>query len=189
MNTRKLLTAALMLYLVSNACAVKVGVIVEFPDGEVIDRCVTVEENENGYEVLQKTGLSIEWSYHELWGHGLCKIRDTGCPGDDCWCSSSYWNFYIADNGDWEYSPTGFDSGNSCSEHYCAQEGDILGFAYGDYGTEPAYIKHREICEKRKKRTFIISAPEEIHAGEEINIKVFDEEGGEGIKDAQVEVF
>jgi len=48
--------------------------------------------------------------------------------------------------GEWTYSAVGFDGGASCAEHYCAGEGEMLGFAYGSYGTAPTEYSFDDVC-------------------------------------------
>lgn len=138
----------LVILLVGNVDAVRVGVVVEFPDADVFTKCLSVDEDTNGYDVMQETGLDIGWSDPSEYGHAMCRIEDIGCPSSNCWCEyPSYWNFYIKSGDDsWSYSPVGFDGGESCSEHYCAKEEDVLGFAYGGYGTEPSDIPFADVC-------------------------------------------
>ncbi|MEA3255746.1 MAG: carboxypeptidase-like regulatory domain-containing protein, partial [Candidatus Altiarchaeota archaeon] len=117
-----------------------------------------------------------------------------GCPASNCFCNpDEYWNFYIKSGDDsWSYSPVGFDGGESCSEHYCAEEGDVLGFAYGGYGTEPLGISFREICSsgRRRGKNFDVSiSPEELFTGDSITIEIKDSSTGEGIKDVEVDVL
>ena len=48
-------------------------------------------------------------------------------------------------NGDWEYLPVGFEGPGGCWSreltssigHYCAEEGDVIGFRYGGFGNFP----------------------------------------------------
>ena len=40
-----------------------------------------------------------------------------------------------------------FDGGNSCDEHYCAEDGDVIGLAFGPDGTEPASTKYDDVCQ------------------------------------------
>jgi hypothetical protein len=177
--------------------AAKVGVVVEFPDNEeIFTRCLEVSEGTNGYDVLNSVGLSLTWSYHALWGHSLCGINGIGCPSDNCWCDyPNYWGFFtkkITDRS-WKYSPVGFDGGSSCSEHYCATHGNLLGFAYGAYGTKPPNYSFEDVCppqERRRIRKFSVSIqPKEPKKGDKIIITVKDSETLEGIRNAEIEIF
>ncbi len=138
--------------------AIKVGVVIRYPGGTEFTKCVSVSEGTDGYEVLQETGLDIDWLYFDSsLGHGLCGIESIGCPSSNCWCGGdSYWGFMIKGYGesDWTYSPVGFDGGDSCwngeltswDGHYCAESGDLLAVAYGTYGTQPSSYDFDDIC-------------------------------------------
>ncbi|MEA3255280.1 MAG: hypothetical protein U9Q22_05550, partial [Candidatus Altiarchaeota archaeon] len=73
---KKILWITVILLLTCNVDAVKVGVVVQFPDGEVFKECRTVSEDTNGYDIMQGTDLDITWSAPGPWGHGLCAIND-----------------------------------------------------------------------------------------------------------------
>jgi hypothetical protein len=130
------------------ASAARVAVVIDMPDGS-ITKCVPASENENGYDVLEDAGERAVWSYYgSALGHGLCGINGLGCPASNCYCgSSAYWNFYVKEPGKaWEYSRVGFDGGSSCSEHYCASDGDMIGFEYGSYGSQPEDYSFDDVC-------------------------------------------
>lgn len=139
----------LILFLAASSSATRVGVVVDLP-GQVYTKCVTVAEDADAYEVLGETDLDLTWKYYSFsLGHGLCKIEDVGCPSSNCFCDSTkYWGFYTKKHSEttWSYSPVGFDGGASCSEHYCAENGDIIGLAYGVYGTTPTEKTFSDIC-------------------------------------------
>ncbi|MFP4115591.1 MAG: PQQ-binding-like beta-propeller repeat protein [Candidatus Aenigmatarchaeota archaeon] len=135
---------------------VEIGVVVELND-ETVRSCEKVPEGANAYEVVNSVeDIEPEWTYCSSFGHSLNKINDTGNDGN----LSTYWNFYISkeDESSWTYSPVGFSAGldsrncwdrnySSSEGHYCAEVGgDTLGFAYGDYGTEPDFFEFCEIC-------------------------------------------
>jgi hypothetical protein len=145
---QRILGAALMLFCM-NAAAINVGFVVQYPDDTVDRGCLNLQEDENGYNLLTATGINLTW--HDsgaALGHGLCAIDGVGCPQENCWCTDKYWGFYIRKpvDADWVYSAVGFDGGKACSEHYCAKEGDVLGFAYGTYGTKPGLVSFNEVC-------------------------------------------
>ncbi len=135
---------ALLLSFVVCASAVRVGVVV----GSSME-CVDAVNGSSGYDVLQSADLSMAWSYFPLLGHALCSINYVGCPASNCFCNStSYWNFYSRGENDsaWVYSAVGFDGGFSCADHYCAKDGDLLGFGYGPYGTVPQDYSFGVVC-------------------------------------------
>ena len=141
---------SVILTLIATVYAIRVGVVVERPAGEATDlKCVNVSEGASGYEVMQASGLSVAWSYFPLLGHALCSINYVGCPSSNCFCDSNeYWNFYVKGKNEpaWAYSQVGFDGGLSCSDHYCARDGDMLGYGYGPYGTVPPAYGYNDVC-------------------------------------------
>ncbi|MBN2517582.1 MAG: hypothetical protein JXB14_01935 [Candidatus Altiarchaeota archaeon] len=136
-----------------------VGVVVELPNGTVLTKCVDVANGKSAYDVLQKTRFAIGWGGpHSLYGHALCEIEGFGSEPTPDGCAppwDNYWGFQLALSGasSWSYSPVGFDQGgcwnrdfSSFDGHYCAMEGDVLGFAYGSFGTIPSFHSFRELC-------------------------------------------
>jgi hypothetical protein len=150
MKTNQILTALLCtLIFTCSAEAARIAVVVDLQN-ETYTKCVTVSDNADAYKVIRATSLNISWStYGGALGHGLCGINELGCPATNCYCDSSkYWGFYVKDknSSNWSYSQTGFDGGASCSEHYCAKDLDMIGLAYGEYGTKPKEYSFSEIC-------------------------------------------
>jgi len=201
-NKRKIALWALFTTLITtNAGAVTVGVLAEFPNGEVYTKCLDMPENTNAYEVLQATELVIEWSELTQWGHGLCMIHNIGCPSSNCYCSSSYWGFLIAEKGNtaWNYMPVGFDGGENCwnrdynsyDGHYCAHEGDVIGLIYGSYGDVPSFKTMGEICRKlkRNERELGFSVDSTINVGDESTMRVYDSNTNEPIRYAKVKIY
>jgi hypothetical protein len=138
--------------------SVRVGIVIDLGN-DVFKWCMDVPEGLSAYEILQKTGLNITWSKFASWGYGLCGIENVGCSSSNCFCNSSYWNFYIAKFGesDWKYSPVGFSGGlltsdcwngdySSSAGHFCAEDGYMIGLAYGGYGTKPQFYSFEELC-------------------------------------------
>lgn len=205
-NTKTILILmATMLLAGTFASAVNVGVLVEFPNGDVIAKCLDVSENTNAYEVLGKTGLNIGWSESGMFGHGLCMINNTGCPPSNCYCDTKYWGFYIAkqDEKKWVYSPVGFDGGevcwnrdqNSFDGHYCAIQGDVLGFKYAGFGDTPVYLNFKDICvqksdkDKVRKSIGLNFNPVKVIAGEPVTVTVVDNNSLDPLRDAEVGVY
>ena len=155
---KKVLIILLVMILACSASAIRVGVVVSYSGSTEFTKCVSVSEGTDGYEVLQETGLDIEWNYYDaLFGHSLCKIENTGCPSSNCYCGGdSYWGFMMKSSGEssWTYSPVGFDGGDSCwngeltswDGHYCAEADDLMGLAYGPFGTQPTNYEFTDIC-------------------------------------------
>jgi hypothetical protein len=157
-----LLVIALLccLILISAAEAARVAIVVDLAN-QTYTKCVTVSDNADAYKVIQQVNLNISWSpYGGALGHGLCGINEIGCPSENCYCDASkYWGFYVKEKTgeNWSYSQTGFDGGTSCSEHYCAQDGDMIGLAYGEYGTKPKEYMFNEICLQEEPTTITTS--------------------------------
>ncbi len=149
MKASKIVVLLWAFLLVNSAMAARVAVVVKFPD-QTQTRCVTVLQDADAYQALQDADLNAAWSYYgQSLGHGLCGISGTGCPSTNCYCNpNEYWNFYAKQNqGDpWTYSSVGFDGGSSCSDHYCAVDGGMLGFGYGAYGTQPPAYSFNDVC-------------------------------------------
>ncbi|MFH1722307.1 MAG: carboxypeptidase-like regulatory domain-containing protein [Candidatus Altiarchaeota archaeon] len=157
------ITGILILIFTGLAQAIKVGVIIDFPNQETFMKCLDLAEGSDGYDLLEATGLGIVWSPPSQWGHGLCGIEGTGCPSDNCFCGGEeYWGIYLAEDGEtsWDYLPVGFDAGSECwnrdqnsfDGHYCIAEGDVFGLRWGTYDQLPEYGSFREICKKRRDR-------------------------------------
>jgi hypothetical protein len=153
MQQKTLLWAAVLctlIVLAGAAGAVRVAVVITQPQGETFTKCLSVDKALNAYEVLERTGQDITWSFPGPWGHGLCAIGGTGCPANNCFCDdANSWRFYARQwsSDAWTLSMKSFDGGASCVEHYCAQDGDVIGLAYGTDGAEPVSYKYDEICQ------------------------------------------
>jgi len=155
---KKVLILLLVGILAYSASAIRVGVVVSYSGSTEFTKCVSVPEGTDGYEVMQATALDIEWDYYDaLFGHSLCGIEDTGCSSSNCWCGGdSYWGLMMKGYGEsgWTYLPVGFDGGTSCwngeltswDGHYCAEANDMIGVAWGPYGTQPTNYEFTDIC-------------------------------------------
>ncbi len=153
------------LALLSASAVADVGLVVEFPDGSVHTECVEVSDGASAYSILKSSGLESGWSSSSEWGHALCMINGVGSApaGDACSDWSSYWAFSLALDGDggWTaHSPVGYDAGGcwnrdyetpSYDGHYCAQDGDVLGFHFTDEfpSGHPEFSSFGEICTKQ----------------------------------------
>ncbi|MBN2251327.1 MAG: hypothetical protein JW724_04565 [Candidatus Altiarchaeota archaeon] len=136
------------LLLAQAACATRVAVVIDMADGTVT-RCVSAADNADGYVIFEDAGQDMAWTYYgSSLGHGLCSVNGLGCPSSNCFCNpDAYWNFYVKEaGGEWSYSAVGFDGGSTCSDHYCAADGEMLGLAYGGYGTEPPDYSFSDVC-------------------------------------------
>ncbi len=158
MNVKLLLSILLMLVLIPLSLAAQIGIIVEFPDKSVETQCVEVDEGDDGKEVLDKSSFDLLWSPESDFGQLICKIDGEGTDIKDNFCAyfGSFWNFNILENGKWLHSPVGHNGPGGCWDrdensfngHYCAQEGDVIGYAFGS-GAEPPAMSFDEICNKK----------------------------------------
>ncbi len=159
MAIKKIIIILTFFCILNMVYAANIGIVVEFPDSKIITECVNVPDNSDGYKLLQKTSLDIGWSEESTFGHALCEINNVGedVKGTGCDWGSEYWAFLISGGSDWEYSPVGFDAGDSCwngglssyDGHYCAKDKDVLGFAHGPWGARPDFYTYDEICKSR----------------------------------------
>ncbi|MBI2654209.1 hypothetical protein HYX02_05370 [Candidatus Woesearchaeota archaeon] len=169
--------------LTNTALAAKVGVVVEFKNGDVYKECIDAVENTDGYDLLQKTKLSILWSPQSAFGQLICKINGEGTnvQGNFCEFFGEFWNFNIAKNNDWAHSPVGHNGPGGCWNrnensfvgHYCTREGDVLGYKFTDSGAPP-FISFDDIC-NTKTRLGVTSAKAFVNGKRKSGI---DEKGG-----------
>ncbi len=125
---------------VDAAASNRAAIIVQFDDGTTETRCVNFDEQSiTGYELLERSGLSIIASY-ESQGAAICKIEAVGCPANDCFCQSppDYWSYWQLENDQWAYSPQGSSSTQ-------LQDGDVDGWRWGT-GDPPDVIPFDQIC-------------------------------------------
>ena len=107
-NVKKILIVVLsMVVLLKLVSAVNVGVVVTYPNGTDFTRCIGIDENKDGYEILNQADLNVGWSNHAEWGHSPCNIGGVGpdVAGNSCdWNlgTNSYWSSHIVDSGSWK---------------------------------------------------------------------------------------
>lgn len=157
---RKLMLSAIVfLFLVSIAQAADVCVVVYYPDNTADTECVTVDDGASGYEVMEATSFNLLWSDESMYGRMLCRINGIGddTQGQYCGYTGSFWNFNLAEDGEWKHMPVGLDGGDECWNrdfswsdwativHYCAQDNDIISFVYGEGGDVPEMLSIKEI--------------------------------------------
>jgi hypothetical protein len=181
----------------ATAVKVKVGVVIEMPGEKTYTKCLSVDEGTDAFQLLQKTGRDILWSQPGPSGHGICSINAIGCPKEECFCASEQsWYTYIQEPGRESWvdllQSRYFDGGESCDEHYCAKQGDILGLIYAEDGTKPKDISFTQICAKNpdlKQYYSAIIEPENPQEGENITVRVTDRKTIEGIRKAEVSAY
>ncbi len=154
------------LMLMSAVSAANVCVVVDYKNGDMDTECVDVPEGIDGYELMNELDLDITWSEYYLktllgitsdYGHGICKINGLGedvdyAPekeGMSCEWNKKYdkfsWNFNILGTDKWDHMMVAYDGGDSCSTHYCAKDGDVIGLAFGEWGVKPEPLGIEEI--------------------------------------------
>jgi hypothetical protein len=145
-----LLILTLLAYAPSGASGEnRVALVVDFGDGAVETRCVSFAEEEiTGYEVLERSGLTVETDF-QAGGAAVCRIDNTGCPADDCFCSCRggddcvYWSYWHLNAGAWQYSMGG-------SGQYTVSDGDVEGWVWGlgsvTQASPPPLVTFGEVC-------------------------------------------
>jgi hypothetical protein len=150
---KKLLFMLAGIFLISilTSSAAEVCVVVYYPDQTADGECIDISEGSDGKEVLDATDLDILWTPDTIWGQMICKINGIGTDvqGSTCEYSGDYWNFVLKDGDEWGHSPVGLNGGDKCWNrdfsfsdwstivHYCAEDDDLIGFAFGGAGTAP----------------------------------------------------
>jgi hypothetical protein len=152
-NTKALVLLGIAFLLILQVSAARMGLVVIFPNGTIYQKCLDAENGASGYDIMEQIGLSISWSQSIRYGHQLCAINGLGCPKDNCNCNqkNNYWNFFLKRIGysDWEYPDSlesRFDAGTTCQEHYCAKDGDLMGFKYTFYRDTPFPYRFGDVC-------------------------------------------
>lgn len=144
------LVVALFVGLASTASAQpnlnQVGLVVQFKDGTIVQKCVQVSQTEvSGYEVLQNSNLAITANFDAWLGAGICKIENDGCDASNCFCDMpNYWSYWhldpYADGGPaWSYSNLGASS-------YRVSAGAVEGWSYGQFGPPAVKPSFEAIC-------------------------------------------
>jgi len=152
MNKKNLFLAIFIFALLAAnfAGAANIALIVGLPNGTAIERCVNVNADNDGYNILQSSGIKLLWSSKGMYGHSLCKIEGYGdeVSGTNCVWGSNWWNFFVYDKNSqqWKSSSVGYDAPGGCGFHYCAVDGDILGWVYADGSSQPPLDDFHNIC-------------------------------------------
>jgi len=152
MNKKNLFLAIFIFILLAAdfAGAANIALIVGLPNGTAIERCVNVNADNDGYNILQSSGIKLLWSSKGMYGHSLCKIEGYGdeVSGTNCVWGSNWWNFFVYDKNSqqWKSSSVGYDAPGGCGFHYCAVDGDILGWVYANGSSQPPLDDFHNIC-------------------------------------------
>lgn len=119
----------------------QVGLVVQEGEGTINTYCIEINEPEiTGYEVLARAGLDVAVVVQGGMGAGVCRIGDTGCPGNDCFCDfpPNYWSYWHLTDGQWTYSQVGAGA-------YRARAGGVEGWLWGR-GSPPQIVTLEDIC-------------------------------------------
>ncbi|MFN2123446.1 MAG: hypothetical protein ACK2UP_08110 [Candidatus Promineifilaceae bacterium] len=125
------------------------ALVIRYSDQNVQTACVDFSEPEiSGLELLQRSGLDLELDVQGL-GAAVCRIGQTGCPANDCWCQCKgggdciYWSYWLKPGGQWQYSQGG-------ASIYTATDGDIQGWSWGPGAVSQAYsppdLSFEDVC-------------------------------------------
>lgn len=127
------------------------GVVVEYGDGQVSYGLVPfTEESLSGFDLLDRTGLSLLAIEFGGLGQGICAIEDTGCDIDACrarMCqtgdpNSPFWHYsqYSAGEG-WAMVPLGASSSR-------VTDGTIDAWAWSSDEANPAITSIEDIADE-----------------------------------------
>lgn len=116
------------------------GLVVEFGDGSLFTACIDFEgENISGYDLLARSGLSLETAFDPSQGVAVCKIEADGCPADDCFCQMpEYWSYWNLGGGGWIYAGSGASTNR-------LSNGDVDGWSWGA-GNPPPVMAFNQLC-------------------------------------------
>ncbi len=93
----------------------RVGLVVIHDDGTVVQQCISFIEPEiSSLQVLERSGLDLNYEAGNALGAAICRIDAEGCsfPEEDCFCQCleppcKYWSYWYRSDGDWFYSSAG----------------------------------------------------------------------------------
>jgi hypothetical protein len=129
--------------------ASRAAVVIRFDDETAISKCVSFgEEQINGYELLERSGLTLDAQFEGLGGI-VCGIGGTGCAAGDCLCACRgggecvYWSYWIQADDGWQYAQIGATS-------QAVQNGQVEGWSWGPGSLtdaiEPPLMRFEDIC-------------------------------------------
>ncbi len=89
-------------------------------------RDISFSSNINGIEALELAGQEVVTT-STAFGVAVCSINGVGCPPDNCFCSSSFWDYSYWDGSAWQSHPTGA-GGSSLGDRA------VEGWRWGEWG-------------------------------------------------------
>jgi hypothetical protein len=140
--------------LFSLALTNRAGLVVQLGAGSTLTRCVEFgEDSLSGFDVLQRSGLSVEASFDAGTGTFVCRIENAGCPVENCSCAfpPDYWSYWHLRDGSWAYASVGANS-------YTVHDGDVEGWSWGA-GEPPAVHTFDQICAPSGAAVEVAPAP------------------------------
>ncbi|MFH1402784.1 MAG: hypothetical protein ABIH11_00770 [Candidatus Altiarchaeota archaeon] len=181
------ITAVILLNLAVFASAARVGIVVDDGVGGVETKCRDFDEGATAYDVISGAGgFEIE---DFGWGYGVCSINGHGCPVGNCFCDPAwdFWNF-LSNKGSWSMTSVGVGD-------HRVEDGEIIGFKWGQWGDKPDAITFEEVCPPIKKGRTIIpniigfAVLGEAVADKPVVVNITDNRTGEPVKNAKIELF
>ncbi|MHA2023396.1 MAG: hypothetical protein ACTSWQ_07020 [Candidatus Thorarchaeota archaeon] len=139
--------------------AIKVGVVVDYPDDATYTECVEVPDGSSAAYVLDQSQLSIQYSAYAF-GSFIEEIDNVGSDGD-----GEYWFFWNDDDksGSYDYATVGVD------DYDINNEITVIAFHYGtaDPATNESegnaeYIDYDTICAESTNKLVITEVDVEI---------------------------
>ncbi len=127
----------------------RVAVVIDYGNDQVATRCVSFSEASiTGFQALERTGLAVETDF-QTGGAAVCRIDETGCPSNDCFCACRgggdciYWSYWHMTNGTWAYSSAG-------SGLYQVTDGMVEGWVWGlgsvTQAQPPPMVSFADVC-------------------------------------------
>lgn len=127
----------------------RAALVIRHDDAHIQTACVELPKSEiTGLELMQRSGLDLEIDVQGF-GALVCRVDQTGCLSDDCWCQCKgggeciYWSYWHQKGDEWDYSLTG-------ANDYVVGNGDVEGWSWGpgniDAALPPPNVSFEVIC-------------------------------------------
>lgn len=119
-----------------------VALVVQFDDSNIVTKCVSFSGDQiTGYDVLERSGLGLSAEFGSM-GAAICKIGNTGCPEDNCWCqfTPTYWSYWHLVDNNWSYSQLGASLNH-------VQNGAVEGWRWGKADPPSVNYSFEQICQ------------------------------------------
>jgi hypothetical protein len=114
----------------SSAAGPNQGYVIIQPDpNQRSIREISFSSNINGIQALELANQDVITS-STAFGVAVCSIAGVGCPADNCFCSTAYWEYSYWDGSAWQGYPTG--AGDTS-----LSDGAIEGWHWGECSRPP----------------------------------------------------